>query len=387
MSWVSNLKIGRRLMLAFGALLALSVIVGGLGITKISAVDQRYGTTLDLTADQLVVLGNSRADIGNEIASALRFQLNGNPKDAEAFETAAASAKKNFVALLGLATSAEGRRRIEELTGTSDRLTALFEEATALRRQGRSAEARALIAEKVAPVRVQLFEQLAGYTDYRVARTEAESAALSATTRSTVWLMVGVLAVALLIGAVLAFVITRSVVRPLRRLEDAVGTAAKGDLTVSVDATARDEVGQVSRSFDAMVSAVRGLVAQVADQARALSRTASDMAQGSTQAGSAVSEIASTVDGVARGSGDQAKSTQEVTATVAEMGSGVQMVAEGGQRAAAASEEADAAARDGVATVRHATDAMARIEHSVAGVAEVVTGLGAKSQEIGQIVG
>jgi hypothetical protein len=46
MSWVSNLRIGRRLMLAFAALLALAVVVGVLGITKISTVDREYNAAL-----------------------------------------------------------------------------------------------------------------------------------------------------------------------------------------------------------------------------------------------------------------------------------------------------------------------------------------------------
>jgi methyl-accepting chemotaxis protein len=189
-----------------------------------------------------------------------------------------------------------------------------------------------------------------------------------------------------LAAAGLAVLMTRSIVRPLRRLEQVTTAAAGGDLTVQVGATARDEIGQVSRSFDAMVASLGEIVGRVVETARNQQRAADEMARASGQTGEAIGQIAATVEQVARGASEQAVATRRVTDTVEEMARGIQRVADGGQTAAGVAGQADRAAGAGVETVAEAGRAMGRIEERVADAADVVGALGAKSAAIGDIV-
>jgi methyl-accepting chemotaxis protein len=155
---------------------------------------------------------------------------------------------------------------------------------------------------------------------------------------------------------------------------------------VQLDEIARDALGAVSRSFDAMTGSLREIVSRVAEAARSQAATAEEMARASEQTGLAVSQIAFTVEEVARGASEQAQATGRVTQTVEEMSRGIGQVADGGQAAAGVAEKADRAALEGAETVAAATEAMARIESTVADAAGQVTSLGEKSQAIGDIV-
>ena len=193
-------------------------------------------------------------------------------------------------------------------------------------------------------------------------------------------------AIGVLLAAGLALLITRSITVPLRRLREATETAASGDLTVLVASASRDEIGAVSRSFDAMTASLREIVGRVVEAAEDQANTSEEMARASEQTGIAIVQIAATVEEVARGASDQAQANQRVTRAVEEMARGIEQVAQGGQVAAGVAADADRAALEGAGTVASATEAMTRIEQRVADAADVVEALGTKSQAIGEIV-
>jgi methyl-accepting chemotaxis protein len=77
-----------------------------------------------------------------------------------------------------------------------------------------------------------------------------------------------------ILGAGVLFVVRRTVIRPVDDLRKAAGLVTSGDLSVRVDNNRSDEVGELARSFNAMVSASEESRAAVeaesvrADQAR-----------------------------------------------------------------------------------------------------------------------
>jgi methyl-accepting chemotaxis protein len=220
---------------------------------------------------------------------------------------------------------------------------------------------------------------------WNVVSTQDRSEALSAAgTLRTTALAVGLVA-ALLLG-LLAWLVARSITRPILALQVASKTAAEGDLTVRADTSRTDELGALAVSFNAMVEGLAALVRRIHSVSGTIRTSAGVVAQSSGQAGQAAGEISDTVEGVARGAGEQAEATSIVTATVDEMSEGVRRVTEGVAVATGAAADADQAARDGANTVDAATEAMQRIERSVGDAALVVSGMGQKSEEIGTIV-
>jgi len=74
----------------------------------------------------------------------------------------------------------------------------------------------------------------------------------------------------LVVLAALTVLLMRRVLRPLARLHAAVTAAARGDLTVHGASTAKDELGDLSRTFDAMaIDMVADLRREVAERRRA----------------------------------------------------------------------------------------------------------------------
>src|SRR5699024_12402823 len=59
-----------------------------------------------------------------------------------------------------------------------------------------------------------------------------------------------VLVVALLLGAILVYFITRSIVKPLNTLNQAALKISHGDLTERISISSQDEFGELSNSFN-----------------------------------------------------------------------------------------------------------------------------------------
>ncbi|WP_159442443.1 MULTISPECIES: methyl-accepting chemotaxis protein [unclassified Paenibacillus] len=70
------------------------------------------------------------------------------------------------------------------------------------------------------------------------------------------------LGIVLLFTVVVAFFLIRSFASSVSRLQKAVAALAAGDLRVRIDSRRRDELGELSRHFDDMVSKVRSMLGQ-----------------------------------------------------------------------------------------------------------------------------
>ncbi len=77
----------------------------------------------------------------------------------------------------------------------------------------------------------------------------------------------------LALGLVLSYALARNVLRPLRRLAEAAGSAAAGDYNAQVAMGGNDELGRLSRSVDALLASLRersDIAGYLGNRARAL---------------------------------------------------------------------------------------------------------------------
>lgn len=88
-----------------------------------------------------------------------------------------------------------------------------------------------------------------------VVETEVDEALKPvAALRQTLWF---VFLVVVVIAAVIAILLAGTIVRPLRQLRSAADRISRGDMGVSLDIDARDEVGELAESFERMIAAIR----------------------------------------------------------------------------------------------------------------------------------
>ncbi|UQZ35694.1 methyl-accepting chemotaxis protein [Paenibacillus sp. PK3_47] len=112
----------------------------------------------------------------------------------------------------------------------------------------------------------------------------------------------------------------RMVSKPLLRLKNLMFQGAEGDLRVRTDKGRRDEIGQLSGSFNIMMERIRELVVHTNDTARDVLEAADALSGVSLKTAAAAKDIASATEEIAGGAGGlalEADRGNEMTALIA----------------------------------------------------------------------
>lgn len=222
-------------------------------------------------------------------------------------------------------------------------------------------------------------------------------------------------AVGLVVGIILAIVLTRGITVPLRRVAAMAQRIADGDLTVeSVVLNQRDEIGQMANAINVMTANLRRIIGQLDKSTVVLNERGAELSASSEQAARVTQQIAETIEQVAGGTGQQSRSVHDVVGNVdqlrrvidgigggaaeqarvvdeggrliEEMIAAVQDVAENARQVAAASGNSTDIARHGGDTVQRTVQGMEEIHRTVFETADKVEQLGQHSAKVGEIV-
>lgn len=172
-------------------------------------------------------------------------------------------------------------------------------------------------------------------------------------------------ALALLVGIVAAWLITRAVVAPLKRVIASAQRIAAGDLLVDAQVAGRDEVGQLTLAMQQMAAGLSGIVSGLQQGIEQLA--------GNAQALSAVTEQTN------REVGSQKEETEQVATAMQQMTATVHDVARNAEEAAQAAQQADDKVESGQQVVRQS---MQRIEQLAQAAETASAGIDSLSAEI-----
>jgi methyl-accepting chemotaxis protein len=410
-------------------LLALTLVVGAIGIRGLAAVE---ADAKDLYTEAAVPLGDmgiARAKLNEQRALTNNHILETDPgriRDLEGqLERNERLIDDRLAKVGGTLVTTEGRQAFSALRDGVQRYRRTRAKVLRLSDQGRNIEAYALNRREVVPE----FRQLAGAFDdlyeskVALARTDAEK--VEATYASGRTAAIVVVALAALLGLAAAWWVARGLSGAARQVLAAADGIAEGDVDQRLDVRSRDELGQMARAFERLVAYVQemavaaeriaggdlavevhprsdrdrlgvafrdmrtslhGLVGAVAGSAGRLSAASQEMASTSEEAGRAVGEIAQAVSDVAQGAERQVRSVEQAKTATEEVGEATRASAESAQQTAEAAVEARQVAEEGERAVAQATEAMRQVRESSSQVTSAMHQLAAKSEQIGGIV-
>lgn len=172
-------------------------------------------------------------------------------------------------------------------------------------------------------------------------------------------------ALALLVGVLAAWLITRAVVAPLKRVISRARRVAAGELGIEAEPPRADEVGQLLQAMQQMAEGLSGIVSGL--------QQGIDQLAGSAQALSAVTEQTN------REVGSQKDETEQVATAMQQMTATVHDVARNAEQAAQAAQDADDKVESGQQVVRQS---MLRIEQLAVAAETASSGIDSLSAEI-----
>lgn len=191
------------------------------------------------------------------------------------------------------------------------------------------------------------------------------------------------LGLALILAAILSKKLSDQVVAMAKSAEE----IAKGNLKVeNLDVNSKDELGQLARAFKTMTENLIQLVEQVSSSSRQVAVSSQQLSIGADQSAQASQQVAMSITEVSLGAEKQLNAVNETSASVQEMSAGIQHMLENAKIVVKSSEKTASSASEGSEAIEKTIQQMVNIERTVIGSADMVTNLGERSKEIGQIV-
>jgi methyl-accepting chemotaxis protein len=205
-----------------------------------------------------------------------------------------------------------------------------------------------------------------------VAAFGAEAAEHSEDQRGTaITLALVVAAAGVVVLALLGWVVTRSVVRPLHKVRAVLAGLADGDLRGSADITSKDEVGQMAASLEASMANMRDVMTAIGDSSTTLASATEQLSASAQDMARLAGESSQQSGIVATAAGQVSTNVQTVAAGSEQMGASIREIAQNASEVSRVAAQAVSAADDTTATVAKLGESSLEI----AGVVKVITSI------------
>ncbi len=179
--------------------------------------------------------------------------------------------------------------------------------------------------------------------------------------------------------------ITRLITRPIRQLQGWMDQSGNGDLTVRGTYDSKDELGQLTTSFNEMIASQQQVVLELTVTADRVAVASDELSVNAESTTKATEMVAVTMEEMASGASQQLHQVSDASRTIEELTTSVRYVAGNAQQMTERTADAMEKVALGGQVVGTLGSQMERIQEDVSRLSHVIDGLGNRSQEIGQI--
>lgn len=190
----------------------------------------------------------------------------------------------------------------------------------------------------------------------------------------------------IIIGFIAAFLISYSVHKPLKRITEAIELVSKGDLSHAIPQKSNDELGMLAKRINIMMAKMAELIGKTQNLAVTMVQSNEHLLNNTSSCTTSMQNMAARSNAMSTNAVNQAELTNQSQQAINEMSVAVQQLAQNAQEVTSSALTATQKAEDGQKQVANAIHQIDIISNTVNNSAIIVDDLGAKSQEVGQIV-
>jgi diguanylate cyclase (GGDEF)-like protein len=250
-------SVRKGLVAGFGLLVLILILVIA-GSAWLVREYQRDTALMEEKADTALLIQGAESHVGTAGLMLQRFAIDGDQTWLSEILTSAEAASQNLGTVRAREAAendAEDLARLQEIDTRGSSLRASLEQVIGLRAAGDTTGAMITLDTMVGPFR-QYRADLRAAADDELAEVATVQADVERSGNLAFWLLVtsGVIGVAL--GGAVSLLIARSILRPLRTLEETAKTASKGDMSVRAPATGPSELARVGEALNHMINTV-----------------------------------------------------------------------------------------------------------------------------------
>jgi methyl-accepting chemotaxis protein len=307
------MRIGARLALGFGAVLAIMMVVSFGGTWLGTKTRDDLAKVVAGTGAKQALAAEMKALALEQSAVMRNIGLHGDIKEMQKDEDRARAIGKQFdearQKMSLLASTGDEREIVESLAKNDQTLDKPFMQALGLATSFRSEEASMVLMREIDPIVQRTLGDLNRLIALqRKAADDAVQATITNGNRIAATIY-AVEAIVLVLAILVAWTTTRSITVPLRDSVEVAKRVASGDLTSRIEPTGRDEAADLLHALRDMNNGLGRMVSQIRTGAESIAVGANQVAAGNQQLSSRTEEHASSLE-------ETASTLEEFTTTV-----------------------------------------------------------------------
>lgn len=373
----AKMRIGSKMGLVFGFVLVMMLMIMYFGINGTSTVKGSMEGIVTGEYQKTVYAFKAMDALDSLVISIQKLVMVNDPNEIlrlkKELESARADYRENLNKLSELEKDPQGIKIIEESKSQSSVAAAANNHVVELALANKKDEALSLFAKEAFPLTKKLQNTFESQVTFQEGNVKAAYATAVSVYKRARMLIIIAGALAFILGLAGAIFLINNFVMRLNRVSGAMGRIADGDISNQIVIFAKDEIGDLGHAINRMLDSMNGMVASI-------KATAEQVASASTQLYATSEHIATGAEEVAAQAGTVATASEEMTCTSSEIANNCLMAVESSKRASDS-------ASSGFLVVQETVDEMSRIADRVKETSCTVESLGARSDEIGEIVG
>ncbi|EGI76729.1 MCP four helix bundle domain-containing protein, partial [Hylemonella gracilis] len=282
--FISNLSVAKRLGLGFALVLLLSLITIIISIARLSDVAESTREMVDVPVRTERLISDWYRNLYTGVRRTTAIAKSSDPSLVAYFAEEVAQASK---------ASGEYQKTVETLL-TKERDKKLFAEIgeqrkvylstrdaiNELKKAGKLDEANRMLDEQFTPAAKLYTSKMEALMLNQREDIDTMAKEIEANYEASRMLLVALAVVSTVLSMVFAWLLSGSITRPLLQAGEVARAVAQGDLSVQIDNSRTDEVGQLLNSLKEMQGSLGRVVSQVRQGSESVATASAEIAQG-----------------------------------------------------------------------------------------------------------
>lgn len=389
MKFLKNLSISKKLL--------IMIIVSALGLSSVAALGVTYINEIakgsnDMYIDNVVPLNTVmqiRVNARASDAYTLELLVTEDPERNKVLMEEISSAWEEIDSLIADYENTDLMKEeeilIEQYKQTSQELAKNRNLVVKLAVDNQNEEAYSLYLGAVEENRSALNEVLKEMQKSNIETAESINDDNNAKKQDVVFFVAGNAFLALLILVGLSIIISRMIVRPLTEVKDLLTEAENGNFTVKGNYESKDEIGELTSSFNNMTNTLKAVFSTVQDSSQQVAAASEQLSASAEQNSNASEHITMTVQELAIGSDKQLDTVDNSTRVIEDITEHTKTISNHTEKISKDALHASALSNEGNQAIQKVNVQMNSIFENVNSLSKAVSSLDARSNEISQI--
>lgn len=382
-----KISVASKLMCGFGMVLLLLTIISVFSVLQIMKINSNYAHLIDDRFTKLVQVQEIKEEVIKQSNAIRGYLLTGEQLYLDHYNESIETYQDTLEAFSTSVNSDKGRKLLVELENAQQEYEARLTEAVAFKKSNNREAYIDLIQNEIRDGIARFTEtadNLVLFQDEILDKVVAEETERTNTVKMTV---IMISSAAIILGLVLALLISRQISIPVVKVSNAMKRMATGDLTIEkIKVKNRDEIGELASSLHSMVKDLRSVVKQVANSSSHVAASSEELSAASEQSNSAAEQVAIISQKSANGSEAQIQEFNMATTSMQEVVSGIEHISKASEDMLDSTVDALDTSNKGEAAIEKVFHQMNAIHYSVEQTTDIIRSLDEHSRNISSII-